>query len=113
MPTYVSDRGVELLYHGDNRDLGKPVLTVEQYPVWCRLYVVHPDGRVAAVRMDDLPGFETAWRDDCPHPVYCLRYAAAKRWLWDETSLDAVYGRFARRLTTVDWGEGDPDGQKA
>ena len=71
------------------------------------------DGRVAAVRMDDLPGFETAWRDDCPHPVYCLRYAAAKRWLWDETSLDAVYGRFARRLTTVDWGEGDPDGQKA
>ena len=104
---YLSDRGQPLVYVGSPQDL--PVLTVENYVKWYTLHVVHPGGRVKAVNFPQAspPGGGSAFVDHAPNPLACQQLAAKRGWVWDENSLDMIWGRWRREVEEV--AEFDPD----
>lgn len=95
-----SDRGLPLVYCGDIPT--HPTLTVENYVKWYTLFVIYPDGQVESVVMVDHPGFKTSWHNHVPNPKACEVYADEMGWEWDETSLDMIYGRFAREVVEME-----------
>lgn len=49
---YYSDRGIPLITLQTIED--KPILTVENYEKWYRLFLLHPDGKVTIVSIEDI-----------------------------------------------------------
>jgi len=93
---YLSNRGHPLVHC--TPPIAIPVLTVENYVKWYTLHVVHPDGRVQEVDFPTESPAGSAFMDHVPNPVACQKLAADKGWLWDENSLDMIWGRWRREV---------------
>jgi len=103
---YLSERGHTLVYWSPPSEV--PVLTVENYVKWYGLYLVHPDGRVEWLAFPEWgPDGRSGFVDHVPNPVACQQLAAKRGWVWDENSLDMIWGRWRREVEGVP--EYDPD----
>lgn len=94
---YLSQRGKPLLYV--DPPPGFVVLTAENYDKWYELYVIQPDGTVAAVDVKDLETVmdqhpEALWVDHLYHPrlIYWLaQHLGAEV---DERLIEVAIGRW-------------------
>lgn len=105
---YLSERGHTLVYW--TPPSSKPVLTVENYVKWYALHLVHPNGVVKTIPFPDTSPEGSPFVDHVPNPVACQRLAAEKGWVWDENSLDMIWGRWRREVEECP--EYDPDTRK-
>ena len=105
--TYYSDRLHPLVYRGiPSKET--PILTVENYVKWYSLHLVQLDGSVVVVQFPEWgPGGRSGFMDHVPDPIACQKLAADNDWVWDENSLDMIWGRWRREAEMVP--EYDPD----
>jgi hypothetical protein len=92
-PTPVSKRDIPLI----SGFCDEPYVTVELYPKWYDLYVVHPGFRVERVGFDELEKFcgdGSPYSDHCPNPNAVQRLATARGWGVDELALELIVGRW-------------------
>jgi len=95
LPMYVSPlRSIPLVYTQPPSDV--PVLTVENYVKWYTLFLVHPTGRVEQIPFPEESPVGSAYCDHVPNPLACQKLAADNGWVWDENSLDMIWGRWRR-----------------
>jgi len=105
--TYYSDRMHPLVYMGV-APRESPTLTVENYIKWYSLHLVHLDGSVDVVNFPEWgPSGRGGFVDHVPDPVACQKLAADNGWVWDENSLDMIWGRWRREVELAP--EYDPD----
>ena len=97
MRTYLSRRGLPLVYAGDPARV--PVLTVENYPKWYGLCLVMPDGSVLEVSFGELQDLADAARvspfvDHVPNATLVPALAEARGWSLDSCSYEMMVGRW-------------------
>lgn len=93
--TYLSNRGIPLLYVGKPCDI--PIVTLENYTKWYEVYLVMPDGsvQVAEGTLALLDKFEDAhWVDHHYHPRFLYRLAQVLNGTVDERAVEVAAGRW-------------------
>lgn len=104
---YFSDNGIplitqhiDLLFCDGER---KPVLTVENYDKWYKVYIIHPDDTIEGIFNDkELDESMDSWYDHCILPNYFHELAKRKGCVYDSMTFAMVCERFVS-----DWLEGD------
>jgi hypothetical protein len=98
---YHSNRGFPLLYMG--LPLEVPVVTMENYTKWYRIYMVMPDGSVEDVSalidevMAQYP--DAMMSDHCYHPRLLYRLAEMNKACVDERAIEVAAGRWVIEAT--------------
>ena len=97
MRTYLSRRGIPLVYAGDPARV--PVLTVENYSKWYGLCLVMPDGSVLEVSFGELQDLADAARvspfvDHVPNATLVPALAEVRGWSLDSCSYEMMVGRW-------------------
>lgn len=97
--TYLSERGLPLLYVG--APLDKAVITLENYTKWYKIYMVLPDGRVDVVRINELEEANDklsiqGWVDHLFHPQLLIQLGKDLVAYVDERALECAGGRWMR-----------------
>lgn len=99
----VSDRNIPLIFSGKLHELMIPVVTVELYVKWYKLFVIKQvlyDEVI--VEVVDFPGEEycaegeTAYGDHVPNPRVVSRFASRNGYRVDEVALEVIIGRWER-----------------
>lgn len=89
-----SPRGLPLSYV-EGEELDAPLITVEIYPKWYELFVIHPDGGIEALLFHELDDGEgTTYVDHCPNPRKVEAYAEKHGMYVDEIALELIAGRW-------------------
>ena len=98
---YVSDRGFPLVCSIAGQ---YPILTVELYIKWYKLYLIQPIGRVSEVRFDEIESFlgrEWEWAHDgsiqgdhVVNPKAVEQYAKQKGYTLDPLAYELLVGRW-------------------
>lgn len=103
MRTYLSNRDMPLLYVGDQPQV--PVLTVENYCKWYKLFLVHPDGSVEPVPfpMDCEQTGGTGFVDHVPHPRAFVEEAHRRDAMPHAAALEMITGRWVLEVRDDDW----------
>ena len=83
---YFSDRGIPLLY--TNAPIDIPVLTVENYCKWYKLFLINPNGSVEIFNDFD------EWIDHCPIPTNLEKYCEEHNITIHDTALEVILGRY-------------------
>lgn len=103
---FFSDRGLPLVLC--QAPVFMPTLTVENYCKWYRLYLVHPDGRVAPV---DFPEWaegvddgQAAYVDHVPNPNAVVAWANRSGYAVDSQSHEMMVGRWEMEVMD-NWGD--------
>lgn len=98
---YYSDRGMPLLYMG--APLEVPVLTLENYTKWYRIFMVMPDGSVTDISdqvNEALSKYSDAQiRDHSYHPRLLYRLAEMNKGCVDERAIEVAAGRWIIEAT--------------
>lgn len=97
--TYLSERGMPLLYVGALVE--KAVITLENYTKWYRVYMVLPDGQVHAVSTTAIEEANEkipfqGWADHLFHPQLLIQLARDFDAEIDERALECAAGRWMR-----------------
>lgn len=94
MEKYYSDRGLELFYSRESRDIQLPTITVEDYLKWYDLYLVYPSGLTAKISFEHLEdyvsGTESPYVDHCPNPIAVINLARRHQFWVDSDALHAM-----------------------
>lgn len=96
---FKSERGHELLWQ---EPLDIPVVTLENYEKWYSIYVLHPDGTVEKVSVDDIfealdraaVGRGSVWVDHYYHPELLKEVARMYNGEVHQTTLELAMGRW-------------------
>jgi hypothetical protein len=96
---YLSERGMPLLYVGQTLD--KPVITLENYTKWYRIYLVTPSGEVQSVLISEIEAANDklktqGWVDHLFHPQLLIQLARDLVAYTDERALECAGGRWLR-----------------
>lgn len=98
---YYSERNHPLLYwHTEGFPADCPVITLENYPKWYRIYVVLPTGEVTTAGIVDIIEIENQsekvlYLDHNFHPELLEKLAEQYRGIVDEVSLEVAAGRWS------------------
>jgi len=92
-----SKRGFPLVYGG--APASAPILTVENYPKWYGLFLVHPDGAVQEVDFGVLHKFsdkagQPPYVDHVPNAKLIPALAESRGWILDPCSYEMMVGRW-------------------
>lgn len=89
----VSERGLELV---EQRVLDIPLITVENYEKWYRLYVIQPNGEVETVPSNLITECDSGGQciGHCWHPELVLKVAERLGGEVPATSLEMIAGRW-------------------
>ena len=95
--TYLSPRGIPLLYIG--KPLDKPVVTLENYTKWYKIYLVMPDGSVVEKCVSDVDENhrflkQHYWVDHLIHPRALYALADQLGGYTEERSLEVAMARW-------------------
>jgi hypothetical protein len=96
-----SVRGHPLVFCGVPRDC--PVLSVENYPKWCGLNLVLPDGTVEEVGFGELQALADergtwSYVDHVPDPTLVAALARQREWVLDLVSYELMVGRWESEI---------------
>jgi len=84
---YFSDRGIPLLYN--SKPLDRPILTVENYSKWYKLFLIMPDG---SVEIDK--NYYEHWVDHCPVPMFLEKYCEEHDFILPDETMEIILGRY-------------------
>ena len=100
----LSNRNMSLIYRGG---MSYEILTIENYHKWYDIYIVSPSNHVytlckshAQRYNNENPG-NVAWREHVPTPDFCKWLERNTDFVWDDDSLDMIYGRWYRQILNV------------
>lgn len=102
---YLSDREMPLLYMGEPLD--KPVITLENYTKWYRIFMVLPTGEVETIDSDAVLATNDkllvqGWLDHLYHPQLLIRLGKDLNAYTDERALECAGGRWLRENDNLD-----------